>query len=253
MSDSVSALGPAEGESAAYLARAGVEVTAVDFSPVQVERAGGFWADLPDLTFVHAEACAYLDDELSEFDAVYSTWGAVWFTDPDDLFLRVRRRLAPGGVFGFSHREPATGQYVAQPMSGKWLQGRESELTVHRWQYSAQQWADILKRVLVRGIAAAHPARRHGVGLLCTVAVLPFRHRLVVVKGPAGKGLAVAEQGLRDLGLGEFLRDRLLGRSGDRLVALLRAGAGSRLVAVGGAGGERGNPDKGSYEGDACT
>lgn len=31
-------------------------------------------------------------------------------------------------------------------MSGKWLEGREGELTVHRWQYSAGQWADIVKR-----------------------------------------------------------------------------------------------------------
>ncbi|MEU8975997.1 methyltransferase domain-containing protein [Streptomyces monashensis] len=154
-------LGPAEGENAARLARMGVEVTAVDFSPVQVERARGFWADLPNLTFVHAEVCAYLDREPREFDAVYSTWGAVWFTDPDDLFPRVRRSLAPGGVFGFSHRELATGHYGAQPMSGKWLEGRESELTVYRRQYSAQQWADILKRYGFTNIAARvlpHPA-----------------------------------------------------------------------------------------------
>ncbi|MFE0654003.1 class I SAM-dependent methyltransferase [Streptomyces sp. NPDC059534] len=78
-------LGPAEGENAAYLARVGVEVTAVDFSAVQVERARRFWADEPRLTFVHA-------------------------------------------------------------VGGKWLEGRETELTVWRWQYGSEQWADILKR-----------------------------------------------------------------------------------------------------------
>ncbi|MER5201200.1 class I SAM-dependent methyltransferase [Streptomyces sp. NPDC002755] len=139
-------LGPAEGENAAFLARNGVHVTAVDFSPAQVNRARSFWADLPALDFVHAEACAFLRDELRQWDAIYSTWGAVWFTDPEELFPLVAKRLQPGGVFAFSHREPITGQHGAQKMGGKWLEGREAELTVYRWQYTAQQWADILKR-----------------------------------------------------------------------------------------------------------
>ncbi|MER6352358.1 class I SAM-dependent methyltransferase [Streptomyces sp. NPDC001634] len=139
-------LGPAEGANAAFLARQGVKVTAVDFSPVQVARARAFWADAPGLEFVHAEACGFLDDDLRRWDVIYSTWGAVWFTDPEDLFPLVAKRLASGGLFAFSHREPIAGQYGAQKMGGKWLEGRETELTVHRWQYTAQQWADILKR-----------------------------------------------------------------------------------------------------------
>lgn len=139
-------LGPAEGENAAFLARTGVEVTAVDFSPVQVRRARRFWADVDGLEFVLAEARAFLDTAVRQWDAIYSTWGAAWFTDPERLFPLISRRLAPGGVFAFSHREPAAGEYGAQQMGGTWLEGRESELTVYRWQYSAEQWADILKR-----------------------------------------------------------------------------------------------------------
>ncbi|MEU3879069.1 MULTISPECIES: class I SAM-dependent methyltransferase [Streptomyces] len=139
-------LGPAEGENAAFLARSGVEVTAVDFSAVQVDRARAFWSGEPGLTFVHAEVCAFLDDNPQEYEAIYSTWGAVWFTDPEELFPRVATRLTAGGVFGFSHREPVTGQYGAQQMSGKWLEGRETDLTVLRWQYGPEQWADILKQ-----------------------------------------------------------------------------------------------------------
>lgn len=139
-------LGPAEGENAAYLARQGVKVTAVDFSPAQVERARSFWADVPGLDFVLAEACTFLEESDQQWEAVYSTWGAVWFTDPERLFPLVLERLAPGGVFAFSHREPAAGEYGAQQMGGRWLEGRESELTVYRWQYSAEQWAGILKR-----------------------------------------------------------------------------------------------------------
>jgi SAM-dependent methyltransferase len=153
-------LGPAEGENAAFLARSGTAVTAVDFSPVQVERARGFWADVPGLEFVFADACAFLDGDVRQWDAIYSTWGAVWFTDPEDLFPLVAKRLAPDGVFAFSHREPIVGQYGAQEMGGKWLEGRETELTVYRWQYTAAQWSDILKRhgfTNVRAELLAHP------------------------------------------------------------------------------------------------
>jgi SAM-dependent methyltransferase len=153
-------LGPAEGENAAFLTRSGVEVVGVDFSPVQVARAREFWSDVPGLEFIHAEACAFLDDDLRWWDAIYSTWGAAWFTDPEDLCPRVLKRLAPGGVFAFSHREPITGQYGAQQMGGKWLEGRETELTVYRWQYSAPQWADVLKRhgfTDVRAEVLPHP------------------------------------------------------------------------------------------------
>ncbi|QDN64429.1 bifunctional 2-polyprenyl-6-hydroxyphenol methylase/3-demethylubiquinol 3-O-methyltransferase UbiG [Streptomyces sp. S1D4-14] len=139
-------LGPAEGENAAFLVRHGVQVTAVDFSEVQVRRARALWEGTDGLEFVLAEACAFLDNDAWQWDAVYSTWGAVWFTDPERLFPLVIRRLAPGGVFAFSHREPAGDEYGAQQMGGKWLEGRESELVVHRWQYSAEQWAGILKR-----------------------------------------------------------------------------------------------------------
>lgn len=153
-------LGPAEGENAAFLTRAGVEVIGVDFSPVQVRRARGFWSDVPGLEFVHAEACAFLDGDLRWWDAIYSTWGAVWFTDPDALVPRVLRRLSPGGVFAFSHREPIAGQFGAQQMGGKWLEGREKELTVYRWQYSAEQWAGVLKLhgfVDIRSEVLPHP------------------------------------------------------------------------------------------------
>ncbi|MEV7416475.1 hypothetical protein [Streptomyces sp. NPDC089919] len=69
------------------------------------------------------------------WEAIYSTWGAVWFTDPDELLPRIARRLTSTGLFAFSHREPIAGQYGAQKMGGTWLEGRESALTVLRWQY----------------------------------------------------------------------------------------------------------------------
>lgn len=139
-------LGPAEGENAAFLARIGVSVTAVDFSPVQVDRARRFWKDTAGLEFVLADCLPFLDETPLQWDVIYSTWGAAWFTDPEELLPRVLPRLVPGGVFAFSHREPVVGQYGAQRMSGRWLEGREDELAVYRWQYTAEQWSDILKR-----------------------------------------------------------------------------------------------------------
>lgn len=139
-------LGPGEGKEAAHLAHQGVEVVGVDFSPVQIERARVWWKDTPGLSFVQGEACAHLASTSAEYDAIYSVWGAVWFTDPEDLFPYVLKRLAPGGVFVFSQAELVAGSYGPQLMRGKWLEGRERELTVLRWQFSSEMWADILKR-----------------------------------------------------------------------------------------------------------
>ncbi|MFD7764740.1 class I SAM-dependent methyltransferase [Streptomyces microflavus] len=139
-------LGPAEGREAVFLARQGVATTGVDLSAAQVDRASRWWKDTPGLEFVHAEAGAYLTSNTMPFDAVYSVWGAVWFTDPELLFPLVAQNLTPGGIFAFSQAEPSPGVYGPQPMHGKWLDGRESELTVLRWQYTPQTWADLLKR-----------------------------------------------------------------------------------------------------------
>lgn len=147
-------LGPAEGAEAVFLARRGVRVTAVDFSAFQVGRARTWWRDVPGLTFLHAEACGFLAATTTAYDAVYSVWGAVWFTDPDALLPLVAARLDPDGVFAFSQAEAATDMHGPQPMGGKWLAGRERELTVLRWQYTPAMWADILARHGFRDIDA---------------------------------------------------------------------------------------------------
>ncbi|EMF02263.1 class I SAM-dependent methyltransferase [Streptomyces mobaraensis NBRC 13819 = DSM 40847] len=139
-------LGPGEGTDAVYLARRSAQVTAVDFSAHQIERARRWWADEPGVTFVHADVCHFLITEATEYDAIYSMWGAVWFTDPDRLLPLVAKRLTAGGVFVFSHAEPTPDVYGPQQMRGKWLEGRERELTVLRWQYAPHMWADLLKR-----------------------------------------------------------------------------------------------------------
>lgn len=163
-------LGPAEGKEAVFLARQGVAVTGVDLSPVQVARARRWWRDEPGLSFVQADACAYLASDTEPFDAIYSVWGAVWFTGPEQLFPLVASRLAAGGVFAFSQAEAAPGSYGPQPMRGKWLEGRERELTVLRWQYKPGTWADLLKRYGFTDIDAC-VLEAPGVGKLGTLMV----------------------------------------------------------------------------------
>ena len=137
-------LGCAEGKEAVHLARKGVEVTALDFSPAQIARARLWWKGTPGVSFVNAEACDYLAGTPSMFDAVFSRWGAVWFTDPADLVPLVRQRLNPGGVFAVSQAEPIEGFYGPQAMYGNGLSGRR--LTVLRWSYSPEMWSDLLGR-----------------------------------------------------------------------------------------------------------
>jgi SAM-dependent methyltransferase len=167
-------LGSAEGREAFYLARKGIEVTALDFSPAQTARARLWWEGTPGLTFVNADACDYLAETESAFDAVYSRWGAVWFTDPEKLIPLVRARLNPGGVLAVSQAEPIEGFYGPQAMYGNGLSGRR--LTVLRWQYSPEMWADLLERNRFTGIdAAVLPAPEPGnVGTLMVRAKAPI-------------------------------------------------------------------------------
>ncbi|MFH9191342.1 class I SAM-dependent DNA methyltransferase [Streptomyces globisporus] len=179
-------LGPAEGREAVFLARQGVATTGVDLSAAQVDRASRWWKGTPGLKFVHAEAGDYLASNTTPFDAVYSVWGAVWFTDPELLFPLVAQNLTPGGIFAFSQAEPSPGAYGPQPMHGKWLEGRESELTVLRWQYTPQAWADLLKRHGFTNIDAHVLPAPDGEGL---GTLLARAH------GPAGPGRHQAEVG----------------------------------------------------------
>ncbi|GGO48715.1 hypothetical protein GCM10012287_24350 [Streptomyces daqingensis] len=137
-------LGSAEGKEAYFLACRGVEVTAVDFSPAQVARARLWWEGTPGLSFVNAEACEYLASTATTYDAVYSRWGAAWFTDPAVLVPLVARRLAPRGLLALSQAEPIDGFYGPQAMYGNGLSGRR--LPVLRWSYSPDMWTELLAK-----------------------------------------------------------------------------------------------------------
>ncbi|MFJ9909612.1 class I SAM-dependent methyltransferase [Streptomyces sp. NPDC101152] len=107
-------LGCGKGGNAAHLASLGMQAVAVDVSPAQLRAAGERWGAMPGLKLHQAEAVAFLQDCGEPFDAVYSVYGAVWFTDPARLLPVVRERLCPGGTLVFSQRPPVEGCYGCQ-------------------------------------------------------------------------------------------------------------------------------------------
>lgn len=100
-------LGSGTGCNLAHLATRGAWCTGLDVSPTQTAKALARWGGEPTLDFLTGEATDYLAGTPLRFDAVYSVYGAAWFTDPDVLLPLVRARLAPRGVFAFSHTVPA--------------------------------------------------------------------------------------------------------------------------------------------------
>lgn len=141
-------LGCGTGDNAAHLARLGVDVTALDSSGVQVAEARRRWGGLGNLVVEQVDAVEYLSVAQNlipaqKFDAVYSVFGAAWFTDPDVLVPLVAASLRVGGLFAVSH--------AAAPPTGR---GRlDSNPAVERWDLSVEQWHATFER---SGFAGVH-------------------------------------------------------------------------------------------------
>ncbi|WP_242454792.1 class I SAM-dependent methyltransferase [Bailinhaonella thermotolerans] len=120
----------------------GVDASGLDLSAVHLERARRRWGHLPGARFVQADAAGYLADTAQRWEAIYSIWGAVWFSDPARLLPLVRARLAPGGRFVFSHAPAVPGCYGPQGMYGSGFRSRP--VWVRRWAYEPHVWADVL-------------------------------------------------------------------------------------------------------------
>ncbi|WP_432147427.1 class I SAM-dependent methyltransferase [Streptomyces sp. bgisy029] len=169
---SVLELGCGTGRALAYLARQGVVARGVDLSPVMVKRTTAKWA-ATGAEFVCAEALEHLGEDVETYDAVYSIFGAAWFTDPGRLFPLVRQRLSPGGVFAFSQPPAIPGAYGPQGMYKGGFAGKA--MFTYRYSYRPAVWERLLTRA---GFATAEaqvldaPLPGH-IGTLLVRAVAP--------------------------------------------------------------------------------
>lgn len=137
-------LGCGRGGNTAHLAALGMDAVGIDVSPVQLRAAEERWGGTRGLVLRRAEALAFLQEPGDDFDAVYSVYGAVWFTDPAKLLPLVRERLRPGGTLVFSQRPPVAGCYGCQ--ASYIPRGQDEDpLVVKRWDYETKEWEWLLQ------------------------------------------------------------------------------------------------------------
>ncbi|MFI5867579.1 bifunctional class I SAM-dependent methyltransferase/NUDIX hydrolase [Streptomyces sp. NPDC051546] len=140
-------LGSGVGRHAARLAALGADVTGVDASPTQHERAVIRYPTTPGLRFVCADAVAHLQD-ASPYDLIYSINGLP-FLDPNRLLPALGNALKPGGRLLFSalHTTSAgAGPSTAatpRPENLR-LPGTDQTHPVHMWVLTTQLWEDLL-------------------------------------------------------------------------------------------------------------
>ncbi|MFE6747670.1 class I SAM-dependent DNA methyltransferase [Kitasatospora purpeofusca] len=136
-------IGCGTGRALAALAEQGVKVTGVDLSPVMVRKVSERWG--PSSVRIHcAEVLDFLRGTDETWDAVYSVFGAVWFTDPLKLLPLIAARLSPGGVLAFSQPPAIPGAYGPQGMYKGGFAGRA--LYTYHYSYTPRKWVGLLRR-----------------------------------------------------------------------------------------------------------
>lgn len=144
-------IGCGTGRALAFLAGRGVKATGIDLSPVMVKKVTARWAGT-GANFVWGEVLERLAADETTYDAVYSIFGAVWFTDPVRLLPLVAERLRPGGVFAFSHPPAIPGAYGPQGMYKGGFAGRA--MYTYRYSYTPRRWTGLLERAGFRDVVA---------------------------------------------------------------------------------------------------
>ena len=137
-------LGCGKGGNLAHVATLGARAVGVDVSPVQLAAARDRWGHVPGLELRQENAVTFLAEPGEEFGAIYSVFGAVWFTDPHAILPAVRERLRPGGILVFSHRPPVEDCYGCQAVYMSPPDAEET-LVVKRWDYPPEGWAVLLR------------------------------------------------------------------------------------------------------------
>lgn len=167
-------LGCGKGGNLAHVATLGAHPVGVDLSLAQLKAADARWSEVVKLELHQADALDFFDRCPDSFDAVFSVFGAMWFTDPAQLLPAIRERLRPGGVLAFSHRPPIEGCYGCQ---ASYINRSEDEdpLVVKRWDYEPGRWTEILREhgfaaVDARVLPAPPGPRKIGTMLVCATA-----------------------------------------------------------------------------------
>ncbi|GGX33440.1 class I SAM-dependent methyltransferase [Streptomyces chryseus] len=148
---SVLEIGCGTGRALAYLAQRGIKATGVDLSPVMTKKTTERWGAL-GVEFVCAEVLDHLRASTETYDAVYSIFGAVWFTDPAKLLPLVAERLRPGGVLAFAHPPAIPGAYGPQGMYKGGFAGKA--MYTYRYGYTPRRWTSFLERQGFRDVEA---------------------------------------------------------------------------------------------------
>lgn len=103
-------VGCGSGQTSMQLAKAvapGGRVLAIDISAPLLDVARRRAADVPEITFANGDAQVF-PFEPSSFDALYSRFGVMFFSDPAAAFANLRRALAPAGRLAFVCWRPAS-------------------------------------------------------------------------------------------------------------------------------------------------
>ncbi|WP_418961573.1 class I SAM-dependent methyltransferase [Streptomyces tritici] len=140
-------LGSGLGRHAAHLAALGADVTAVDASPAQHQRATTRYPNTPGLRLVCADAMAHLRD-ADPYDLIYSV-GSMPYLDPDRLLPVLANGLKPGGRLVFSalhtnsHGTGPSAQVAPRPEILR-LPGTTDDHPVDMWVLTPQLWEDLM-------------------------------------------------------------------------------------------------------------
>ncbi len=148
--ETVLEIGCGTGRHLAFLAAKGIKSTGLDLSPVMVENTTERWGSL-GARFICGEVLDHLTASPETYDAIYSIFGAVWFTDPERLLPLVAARLNPGGVFAFAQPPAIPGAYGPQGMYKGGFAGPERY--TYRYSYPPRTWEDMLRAA---GFVHAH-------------------------------------------------------------------------------------------------
>ncbi|MFI7291755.1 class I SAM-dependent methyltransferase [Streptomyces anulatus] len=134
-------IGCGTGRALAFLLNQGVKVTGLDLSPVAVKHLTGRWGSM-GAEFICAEVLEHLATSTETYDAIYSIFGAVWFTDPVKLFPLIAKRLNPGGTLVFSQPPAIPGAYGPQGMYKGGFAGKA--MFTYRYSYTPRKWSALL-------------------------------------------------------------------------------------------------------------